>query len=232
VLAAPGRRRRGGAGLRGHRDDEQLAAEGDALEFWRPTGAAVDLLDRDDAGFTLLLERLEPGHTLDDAGASMEERLTELGRLAARLHAAGPPPGRSPRLQDFAPDWSGHVAGASEPEVLVYLDLHGGNALRAGETWKVIDPKGVRADRDADVWALMDPGALRHLPEDRGEAARAAERWVSRYAEAAALDLDMTRAWTRTRARLEALECEGQPPGTPGERAWVAALHRLADALE
>jgi hypothetical protein len=33
---------------RGHRDDAQLGAEGDALAFWRPTGAAVELLDRRD----------------------------------------------------------------------------------------------------------------------------------------------------------------------------------------
>src|SRR5688572_24942704 len=29
----------------GHSDDVQLAAEGDALAFWRATGAAADLLD-------------------------------------------------------------------------------------------------------------------------------------------------------------------------------------------
>src|SRR5687767_9852974 len=31
---------------RGHSDDAQLAGEGDALAFWRGTGAAVELLDQ------------------------------------------------------------------------------------------------------------------------------------------------------------------------------------------
>jgi hypothetical protein len=37
----------------------------------------------------------------------------------------------------------------SAVDVLVHLDLHPGNALRAGDGWKVIDPHGARADRNA-----------------------------------------------------------------------------------
>jgi streptomycin 6-kinase len=202
---------------RGHSDDAQLAAEGDALAFWRPTGAAVELLGQRDDGFTLLIERLDPGHTLDDAGPTPAERLAELGRLAARLHRAGPPPSTLIHLREFAPRWP---LPDEHDEVLVHLDLHGGNALRAGAGWKVIDPKGVRADRHADVWALIDPVMLESLPEEPEQARAAAERWIECYAEAADLEPGRAREWTRMRAQAEILESGGWP-----------GMQRMADAL-
>jgi streptomycin 6-kinase len=108
-------------------------------------------------------------------------------------------------------------------EVLVHLDLHGGNALKAGDHWKVIDPKGVRADRHADVWALIDPVALESLPEDAGAARATAERWIERYADAAEMDPGRAMDGTRFRARVEA--------GAADDAAWAAALNRMADAL-
>ena len=203
---------------RGHRDDAQLAAEGDALAFWRRTGAAAELLDRSDDGFTLLLERLRPGHALDDLGLTPEDRLAELGRLVARLHQAGPPPASFMHVRDFAPDWA--LPQGREEAVLAHLDLHGANALSAGEGWKVIDPKGVRADRHADVWALIDPVMLEFLPEPPAEVEATVERWMERYAEAAELDLARTREWTRIRAEAELVESGGWP-----------GLRRMADAL-
>jgi streptomycin 6-kinase len=202
---------------RGHPDDPQLAGEGDALAFWRPTGVAVELLDRGDDGFTLLLERVQPGHTLDEAGLSPEDRLTELGRLAARLHHAGPPPPTVIHLRELAAHWPLPDGG---DEVLVHLDLHGGNALSTGSGWKVIDPKGVLADRHADVWGLIDPVMLESLPEPPDAARVTAERWVERYAEAAEMDPARAREWTRIRARAELAESGG----------W-AGLRRMADAL-
>jgi streptomycin 6-kinase len=205
---------------RGHPDDAQLAAEGDALAFWRPTGAAAELLATRDDGFTLLLERLDPGHTLDDAGLSPEDRLTELGRLAAKLHRAGPPPADAfLHVRDFAPDWD--LPDPVEEEVLAHLDLHGGNALRSGSGWKVIDPKGVRADRHADVWALIDPVMLESLPEDATEARATATRWIERYAQAAELEPGRARQWTRLRAHAEIVESGGWP-----------GLQRMLDALD
>jgi streptomycin 6-kinase len=202
---------------RGHADDAQLAGEGDALAFWRHTGAAVELLSARDGGFTLLLDRLKPGHTLDDAGLSPEDRLTQLGRLAARLHDAGPPPPSFVGIERFAPAWELPEGG---DEVLAHLDLHGGNALRSGAGWKVIDPKGVRVDRHADVWALIDPVGLESLPEEPRQARATAERRVELYAEAAALDPAKASRWTRMRALAEIEESGGWP-----------GLRRIADAL-
>jgi hypothetical protein len=87
----------------------------------------------------------------------------------------------------------------------------------------------VRADRHADVWALLDPMGLELLPDEPQAAAETASRWVQIYAEAANMDPVEVRRWASMRARAEALELGGS--ASPGEAAWIAALHRIADAL-
>jgi streptomycin 6-kinase len=206
---------------RGHSDDAQLAGEGDALAFWRTTGAAANPLDQRDDGFTLLLERLQPGDTLEDTVSGLEDRLTEIGRLVARLHRAGsPPPASFIHVRDFLPGWEIPAGGE---EVLTHLDLHAGNVLRAGKNWKVIDPKGVRADRHADIWALIDPLTMESFPSDPGRAKAAAERWLELYTWAAEMDLGRAREWTRIRASAEAQWVH--------DDGWGAALRRMADVL-
>ena len=88
---------------------EGLSIEAAALRFWRDTGAAVELLDARDDDYTLLLERLEPG----------TPTLADLGRLVARLHAAGPPPPHFPHLRESA--GSGPI-----PTSCSDFDLHAG----------------------------------------------------------------------------------------------------------
>jgi hypothetical protein len=65
-----------------------VASEARTLAFWRSTGAAIELLERDDDGFTLLLERARPGTPLLQSGLSWDEMLVDLGRLARRLNLA------------------------------------------------------------------------------------------------------------------------------------------------
>ena len=207
---------------RGHQDDAQLAGEGDALAFWSATGAAVELLDQRDDGFTLLLERLQPGDMLETAVLDLEARVAEIGRLVARLHKAGPPPRSFIHVRDFAPSWD--IPDGGE-EVLTHLDLHAGNALRTSDGWKAIDPKGVRADRHADVWALIDPLTLEDFPHDRGQAEATAARRLELYADAAEMDPAKAREWTRIRAGAEAEE-------VGDDSAWAGALRRMADALD
>ena len=214
----------------GHRDVPWLRGEGEALRFWEPTGAVARLLGTRDDGLTLLMERLTPGTALDDTGRSFEERLDVLGGLAAELHARVPAGGGYISMSDFLAD--GRAALADRPElleevdrllrpgdddVLIHADLHGGNALRHGNRWKVIDPKGVRGDRHADIWALLEPDAPA-LPEPGAAWAR-----VTRYAEAAAMDPRRAGAWTRVRAYMEAAQIT--------DAAWAGRLRDLGAAL-
>jgi streptomycin 6-kinase len=215
---------------RGHRDEVQLAGEGDALAFWEPTGVVARLLGRRDDGLTLLLERLRPGTALDDTDRSFEERLEILGGLAAELHAHVPGRGTYISMSDFLAD--GRAALADRPQlieeldrlvqpshddVLIHADLHGGNVLRHGDRWTVIDPKGVRGDPHADIWALIEPDAPA-LPEPGAAWAR-----VTRYAEAAGMDPQRAGAWTRMRAYMESAQVT--------DAGWTARLREMGAAL-
>ncbi|HEY8583873.1 MAG TPA: aminoglycoside phosphotransferase family protein [Capillimicrobium sp.] len=230
---------------RGHVDERGMLAEGTALEHWGPTGAVPRVRGRRDGGLTLLLERVAPGEPLDDSGLPLERRLDALGALARRLHGAGPPPAAVPHIgEDYAHGWRTALAGRPErdeleellapraDDALLHADLHGGNALSAGGgAWRAIDPHAVRGDRHADVWALIDP-LVPALPQDAVEAASVARSRLERYAAAAGLDVDRAAAWTRLRARAEALATDARgADADPDDREWAARLHRTADAL-
>jgi streptomycin 6-kinase len=211
---------------RGHREDAQVAGEGEALAFWEPTGAVPRLLGSRDNGFTLLMERLEPGTPLNETGAGWEEQLELLGGLAARLHAQGHPGDGFISMSEFWADWPKaereRLSAPADDDVLMHADLHGGNALLHGTGWRIIDPKGVRGDRHADVWALLEPDAPA-LPVDPAAAAETAWSWVTRYAAAAGMDPGRAAAWTRVRAHAEATWIT--------DEAWAARLLALAAAL-
>ena len=231
---------------RGRMDATMVAAEAEALERWRSTGAAVDLLDRRDGGGTTLLARLVPGTTLDASGAVGDERLEILGTLAGRLHAAGRAGSGGQTLEEYAAPWRrallGDVAAVAEldtlvrpsadgtDDVVVHGDLHGGNALLDGSTWRAIDPHGALGDRHADVWGLIDP-LVPALPADPGAARTVVRHRVGVYARAADLDLHRAAAWARLRARAEALAVDAAPSPSADDVAWAVRLHRTADAL-
>lgn len=233
-------------GPRGHADEPLMAAEGEALAFWTPTGAVPRLLGGRDGGLTLLLERVRPGDTLDESGAPFEERLSILGGLARRLHRAGRPLARVPHIAAYARDWRATFAAADPAalaeldallapgpdDVVVHADLHGANALRdARGGWRAIDPHAVRGDRHADVWALIDP-LVPALPEDEAAAVAVAGRWLTRYCGAAGLEPGRAAAWVRLRARAEALAIDARAESaTPEDRAWAVRLHRAARAF-
>jgi streptomycin 6-kinase len=165
------------------------------------------------------MERVRPGTTLDDGGLPFEARLRTLGRLAASLHAAGPAPASFVPLAEYAARWDpGELAAPRDDDVLLHADLHGGNVLRGGDGWLVVDPHATRGDRHADVWALLDP-LVPAIPDDA-----TARRWVEIYAQAARLDADRARTWVHVRAAGEATDVE------PDDPAWGARLRRMAEA--
>lgn len=227
---------------RGHREVDFLAAESNALEAWRGSGAVPELLASADDRLTLLLERLEPGTQLDATGTGWEERLRILGELAARLHAHGARAAGIPTLAEYGADWRRHLAphpalladldellATSEREALLHCDLHGGNALEHHGSWLAIDPHAVRGDPHADVWALIDPLAPA-LPEGAA-AAPAARRAVEIYATAAQLDPIRAGHWARVRAAAEAESLIASGELTAGGRAWTDRLRRFSAAL-
>ena len=231
---------------RGRMDTTMVAAEAEALERWRSTGAAVDLLDRRDGGGTVLLARLVPGTTLDASGVAGDERLQVLGTLAGRLHAVGRASDGGQTLEEYATPWrralSGDAAAVDEldalvrpsadgaDDVMLHGDLHGGNALLDGSAWRAIDPHGALGDRHADVWALIDP-SVPLLPDDPGAARRTVRHRVAVYARAADLDADRVAAWARLRARAEALAIDAAASPSADDVAWAVRLRSTADAL-
>ncbi len=195
--------------------------EADALLAWGGDGA-VRLLDRDDAGGALLLERCEPGTPLstlrsDAALAVAAELLPRLWIPAGAPFAA---------LVDEAANWSDELADLWERHgrpferklldsargglreliddpgapVLVSQDFHAGNVLRAGrEPWLAIDPKPLVGDREFGVVALVRG---RELGTADADVLLRLERLVSDLE----LDAERVRRWTLAHTLLWAFD--------------------------
>jgi streptomycin 6-kinase len=214
-----------------HPEEQLLRGEGEALAHWRETGAIARLLDRRDDGMTLLLERVEPATSLDDA--PYDEQLIVAGELVRRLHAAGAPPATLPPIDAYVqpyraagrdPELDALLAD-SPPPVAVHADLHGGNVLLDGERWVAIDPKGVAGDPHLDVWLLLCPQAP-PLPEDRGGGEL--RRRIEIYSHAAGLDPVRATRWVGVIARAEAvLSADSAFPSWPDRLRGIAGASRV-----
>ena len=183
-----------------HRETER---EADALQLWDGEGA-VRLLERDEAGLALLLERCEPGTFLAEAGA--EVALEVLVELLPRLWKPAGAPFRP--LADEAAWWlrslereprddlvDAAVAALRElpatqgEQVLLHQDLHGENVLAAQrEPWLVIDPKPLAGERE---FALAPIVRSRELGERREDVLRRLDFLSARLG----LDRERARRW-------------------------------------
>ena len=189
-----------------HRESEH---EADALERWDGHGA-VRLLARD--GWTLLLERCEPGEPLSRLGGSAA--LDVLAGLLPRLWVpAGPPfrpvaeeaawwrsslPGEweragrpfERRLLDAALEALTVLPDTQGEQVLVNQDLHGDNVLSAQrEPWLLIDPKPLLAERAFALAPIIRSAEL-------GHSRRAVIRRLDHLTADLGLDRERTRLWT------------------------------------
>jgi len=152
-------------------------------------GAAVRLLDADEAEGILLLERLSPGSTLADVAD--DERATRIAAETMRdLWRPLPPNPLLPtaaswasglrdlrrrfdggvgpfdaRLVETAESLFQELLATSGAPVLVHGDLHHVNILSAARRpWVAIDPKGVVAEPAYEVGALLrNPAPDRYL---------------------------------------------------------------------
>jgi len=160
--------------------DDETEHEADALALWNGNGA-VRLLDADPQRGALLLERLEPGTSLETHG----DRDAAIGiacSLLRRLHVPAPAGHRFQQVGAVARDWadtfSGKyraagrpfpdhllrraievcegLAGDTETCTMANRDLHLGNILAAQrEPWLVIDPKPLVGDPAFDAGHLI-----------------------------------------------------------------------------
>jgi len=200
--------------------DGDGAGEAPALAAWGGDGSAR-LLARDEAGFCLLIERLDPDRSL--FGVPVEEGVAEIGGLLARLHRHRAPAGvaslrdaSAHLLQTVPHDWATYCGdldrrlleaalstwrelGPYAGDQLLHGDLHYGNVLAGTrEPWLVIDPKGVAGEPAYDVipavWNRLDALLAMSQPQ-------AAVRWrVDALCEAAGIDRGLAYRWTLARA--------------------------------
>jgi streptomycin 6-kinase len=191
-----------------HREGEH---EADALAVWDGDGA-VRLLAVDDEGWSMVMERCEPGDLL--AHSDPETALDVLAALLPRLWRTVAEPFHT--LADEVAVWLEEIPAAWElaerpidrelldetmnaldelsrsqgEEVLLHQDLHTDNVLAAErEPWLVIDPKPLRGEREFSVAPIVRDYVLGH---SQGDVVRRLDRLTSE------LDLDRDRArwWT------------------------------------
>ncbi|WP_433701882.1 aminoglycoside phosphotransferase family protein [Nocardiopsis sp. CA-288880] len=231
--------------------DEETEGEPRALRAWAGDGA-VRLLDHDADSGALLLEALDPARTLEHA--PLDQALTAIGELLARLDAHPGPPGvrrlgtmtRSlvERVRPFLTDeridsrargslarWTAVAREmAAEPgDRLLHWDLHYANVLAPlsgtrPDPWVAIDPKPLVGDPG---YELM-PALRNRFAEEAapGGAPASVRRRFDRLTGAAGIDRDRARAWTLVRA-LE--DCLWQME--EGKRTRFGATRAVADAL-
>jgi streptomycin 6-kinase len=186
-----------------HRESEH---EADALELWDGDGA-VRLLDRDDTGSALVLERCEPGTPLSELDA--DRALDILIELLPRLWRPAGPPFHT--LEDEAAWWCEYLpktwhgerdlldaaldalrtlAPAQGEQVLLHQDLHADNVLSAQrEPWLVIDPKPLVGEREFAVAPIVRSIELGHSKRD-------VLHRFDRLTSELGLDRERARGWT------------------------------------
>ncbi|NUT90467.1 MAG: hydroxyurea phosphotransferase [Saccharothrix sp.] len=216
------------------------------LRTWNGDGA-VRLLDHDDTGGVMLLERLDEARPLSTV-ADDDTALGVIAGLLARLTAVPAPPGLR-RLEDIAtamldqvpwalerlgPDDAALVrtCAAAVREVvgeagdrLLHWDLHPDNVL-AGERepWLAIDPESLAGDPGFDLLPALDNRW--DLVTATGDVPRAVRRRFDLLTDALALDRERATAWTLGRVLQNALWDveDGKPALEPVQVAIADAV--------
>ncbi|WP_438484382.1 aminoglycoside phosphotransferase family protein [Streptomyces sp. S186] len=232
------------------REETEGAAAG--LRAWGGNGI-VRLLDHDEAGAALLLERLDAARPLS-AVPDDTEALRILAELMARLVAVPAPPGLrrladvAAAMLDQAPGAVGALRDPAERELvrrcasavaglldesgdrLLHWDLHYDNVL-AGERepWLAIDPEPLAGDPGFELLP-----ALRNRWDEvvaTGDVRRAVLRRFDLLTEVVGLDRERAAGWTLGRVLQNALwEIEdGESALEPDQVAIATALleHRM-----
>lgn len=223
------------------------APEGTALRAWAGDGA-VRLLEQAPDDWGLLLER---AHDSDLVREPLDEAVTTIGRLLARLHTA-PVPNDLPRLASTSARWVNELPGLwrragldwerrlldqaldtcrdlgdDVPDRVLHVDLHFENVLAADrEPWLVIDPKGLAGDP-----AFESPAVLWNRVEEYAGAADVRVR-MHRWCDAAGVDRERARRWAVARMLDDAVDQAVEGSDEDRSQAVDLSEHRfLLDAL-
>ncbi|HEV2873628.1 MAG TPA: aminoglycoside phosphotransferase family protein [Thermoleophilaceae bacterium] len=140
---------------RGHQDDAQLAGEGDALAFWSPTGAAVELLDQRDDGLVLTHLDLHAGNALrsSDGWKAIDPKGVRADRHADVWALTDPL-----TLEDFPHDREQAEATAAR-RLELYADAAEMEPAKAREWTRIRAGAEAEEVGDDSAWA----GALRRV---------------------------------------------------------------------
>lgn len=185
-------------------------AEIDALRLFDGDGAAR-LVDSDEGLGAMLLERLEPGGLLLEAGE--REATSVAAGLMVRLRKPVPPGhrfhdvwqwmrglerlrsafdgGTGPFPPSLVERAEAHLANPSGQKAVLHGDLHHYNILSAGrEPWLAIDPKGIVGEPEYEAAAFLRNNLL-----DRTEPPRVLSMGLDQIAEEAGLDRERMIGW-------------------------------------
>ena len=157
-------------------DLKGLYHEAAVLKHWQGHGA-INVLDADESLGALLLQRADPGITLQDYMRTHgdDEQATLIAiNLMAQIHRAPammlsrPLPHSSMwlkdldhdhgTLQDYLPKarlWRDQLSAASTTTILLHGDFHHNNIIHHHDTWHVIDSKGIYGDPMFEVGSFM-----------------------------------------------------------------------------
>jgi streptomycin 6-kinase len=205
-----------------------LLGEIDALRHYAGRGACR-LLAADETVGALLLERLQPGHTMVAFAEADDEAATRaVAHVMARLWAPAPRNHRYPSVADLAhslaelrPRYGGttgplpaalvdraegllaELLSSQAAPVVLHGDLHHLNILAAGpDDWRAIDPHGLIGEPAYEIGAYMRNPA----PEIGGwpDLPRVLERRIAIFAETLGLDRQRIHGWALAHAVLNA----------------------------
>lgn len=199
--------------------------EADALRCFDGRGA-IRLIDADDSGFVLLVERADPltlaKQLSKGAGLAVEEALEVAGGLARQLAVPASPAITSlaSTMEEWekqlgtqiadAPGLLSEAAIAQARRTMHYLaddatstmlhgDLHFGNILRSRrEPWLAIDPKGWRGPSAWDTFTVI--AGRREELRQQGDISRGVSDRVQRFSTAAGIGPDLAAACCQARA--------------------------------
>lgn len=204
---------------------EEAIWEAAVLESLSP-GFGPVVLEQDPWTWAMLLERLDPGTSLLDAGLPALDAVAVGAELHRRFAAAPPPPGVPTLAEQYRPfvdrlgndhaqsllevtglpEWATATAqdefhllcASGSAAALLHGDLNPTNVLRHGSGWRVLDPKPAIGDAAFDTFPLV-----RDLLADTASREHVAEL-TEGAAHIAGVDRSRALRWIRVRGTLSA----------------------------